>query len=142
MKKLNLKTTKLFLSFLLKLKGLSEIILSVKDHPHLLVKEGQTMHTNDGPSYLLSIGTLIDRRSEKYEYCMQFLVIDRRSLTGLSLDISIFPVSTKDDLNDVEETCVIIEGNKVSYFIINLQRAHANRAHSWLLELKTAGYLK
>jgi hypothetical protein len=72
---------------------------------------------------------------------MVFLVIDKREQTGLRLNISIYPVSTKDDLNDVEESCIFIRENTVSSFLIHLQRAHANKAFTWLLELKTTGYL-
>src|SRR5215469_10893019 len=125
MKKLNVKATKLFLMVLSKLKGLTEIVLPVKDHPDLLVRKGQSIHTKEGGGYLLTIATLAKAWPEKYEYCMVFLVVDHREKSGLRLDISIYPVSTKDDLNDVEEYCIFIRENTVSSFLIHLQRAHA-----------------
>jgi len=142
MKKLNFRATKLFLRFLLKIQGLTESVLPAKDQPDLLIRKERTIHTEDGPAYLFTIGKLLAQRPNKFEYSMTFLVIDFRQHTGERHDLIVYPAWTTDELNDVKETSIVIQGDTIVSFNIRYQRAQANTAYSWLMELKLAGYLK
>jgi hypothetical protein len=142
MNKLNATTTKVFLLFLLKIQGLDEKKISVKDHALLRLKKGQIIQTEEGPGFVFSIGLVAPDNPEKYSFCMTFIVIDRRSETHQRLDLSVFPVSIQDDINDVQEDSVRLNGGCIESFNLTYQRSHAKAAYPWLLELKTAGYAR
>lgn len=140
--KLNTKATKVFLDFLVRMQGLDELDLPLEGHATLRLKKGEDVETNDGTGQLLSIGTLSGAKPNSYEYCMVFILIDKRKTSGWRMDIAVYPTATIDDANNVQEDCVLFENRRIKTVITNFQRAHATKAYHWLLELKTAGYLR
>lgn len=123
------------------MQGLPELDIPLEQHNTLRLKKGAAVNTGEGSGYLLSMGTLISSAANRYEFCMTFVVVDKRTESGWRLDVLVFPVSTRDDLNGVEEHSVLFEEGKVKTVIANFQREQINKAYSWLSELKTAGYL-
>jgi hypothetical protein len=142
MKKLNGEATKIVIGLLLQLGDLAEIDISVPLHNTLRLQKKEAIRTDEGTGYLLAIGTLLAANGDKYEYCMQFIVVDKSKETAGSTDVLVFPVSTVDERNNVEEHSVLIELGEIKTVLLNYQREMANQGYHWLLELKTAGYLK
>lgn len=140
MKKINKLTTKVFLRFLLKIQGLEEREIAVEDHPLLRLTKGSAINTDAGQGFLFSIGLVAADNPLKYQFCMTFIVVDNREVSGQRLDLAVFPAYTQDDMNDVYEYAVDLVAGKIDSVNLTLQRTQAKHAYSWLMELSTAGY--
>jgi hypothetical protein len=142
MKKINREATKIIIGLLLQLGDQPEIDIWVPLHNTLRMQKKEPIGTTEGDGYLLAVGTILPGHEGKFDYCMHFIVVDQRKATGIKLDVLVFPVSTVDERNNVEEHAVRMEGGMIKAVSLHYQRGMANQAYHWLLELKTAGYLK
>ena len=142
MKQLNKVTTNLLIKFLDLLKDTDELDIFLTDHPILRIKRGGKVSTEQGNGFVMGIGALHDKITGSYELKMEFIIIDGRHELEGEEQLLAYPVGFQDDVNGVYEESCRIKNNQVVHFSLPFQRAHANLAYQWLLQLITAGYLE
>jgi len=142
MNKLNFQSTLLVSRFWFKIADKPELDITIPDHPRLRLIKGNAVFSENGGGYLFTIGKLAPVKEEKFEYAMTFIVIDKTDQSKIDKEnFMVFPVATRDDINDVVEECVTIEDNLVLSYNKIYQKTQANIASDWLRELLTSGYL-
>ena len=141
MKQLNKVTTNLLIKFLDLLKDADELDIFLTDHPILRINQGGKVSTEEGTGFVIGIGTLHDKIKRIYEQKMEFIIIDHRHEPEGYEQLLAYPIGFQDDVNGISEESCRIKNNHVVHFSLPFQRAHANLAYQWLLQLVTAGYL-
>ena len=141
MKALSIKETGLLLRLLLHVSTQSEIDIAAHGRPPLHLKKGGAVHLDQDDGYLFFLGVRLIRKREAYVYHMGFVIVDKRQSPGARGQLTVYPISYRDDVNNIQDTCCIIQQNSIHNSKPSLQINLVATATGWLRELNASGYM-
>ena len=145
MQQLNKNATKIFDSLLDKLNGQTHKKFTSEGFMPLVVEilEGQ-IATAYGKGKLISIAHYYKQNGDVMrDPEMLFLVVDlRHELQGKEENLFVFPAMYQQDSLGIYEESIVFDNGAVKNCHKLWQKAHANFANTWLVNIRQQGFLK